>query len=346
MHSEKIKKIFDNLVFKTISECAFELDFSAFVIGGFVRDFLLNKSSKDIDIVVLGSGIKVAKKVATKLGVKKVTVFKTFGTAMFVYNNIEYEFVGARKESYSKNSRKPFVEEGTLIDDQNRRDFTINALAVSLNKNDLYTLIDPFNGLDDLENKILKTPLDPNITYSDDPLRMMRAVRFASQLGFQIEEKSFQAITKNKERIKIVSAERITVELNKIILSKKPSVGFKLLLQSGLIEIIFPEMYSLLGVDEIDGKKHKDNFFHTLQVLDNISKTTDDLWLRWASILHDIAKPVTKKYYPETGWTFHGHEDRGAKMVPEIFKNLKLPLDAKISGASFTTHCTYKRSSY
>jgi poly(A) polymerase len=330
MHSEKIKKTFENEIFKIISETAAELQMPAYVIGGFVRDLFLNKQSKDIDIVVLGSGIEIAKKVAAKLGVYKVTVFKTFGTAMFVHNETEYEFVGARKESYSKNSRKPIVENGTLIDDQNRRDFTINALAISLNKIDYCSLIDPFNGLEDLNTKILKTPMDASITYSDDPLRMLRAIRFSSQLGFQIEEKSLKAIQKNKERIKIISAERISTELNKIILSKKPSVGFKLLLQTGLLEIIFPEMFNLLGVDEIDGKKHKDNFFHTLQVLDNISKNTDDLWLRWASILHDIAKPLTKKYYPETGWTFHGHEDRGARMVPEIFKTFKLPLDHKM----------------
>ena len=330
MNSEKIKEIFDNEVFKTISDCASELNISAFVIGGFVRDLFLGKNSKDVDIVVLGSGIEMAKKAASKLGIRKVTVFKTFGTAMFVHNEIEYEFVGARKESYSQNSRKPVVELGSLEDDQNRRDFTINALAVSINRQNYYSLVDPFDGIIDLQNKILRTPLNPDVTYSDDPLRMMRAIRFAAQLNFKIEEVSFEAIVRNKERIKIISAERITTELNKIILSKKPSIGFKLLLQSGLLEIIFPEMYSLLGVDEIEGKRHKDNFFHTLQVLDNIAKNTDDLWLRWAAILHDIAKPITKKYYPETGWTFHGHEDRGARMVPEIFKQLKLPLDHKM----------------
>lgn len=325
-----IHKFLNQEIFKCISAVAEVEQIPAFVIGGYVRDLILNRECKDIDIVVQGSGIDFAKKVAQKLKVKKVNYFKNFGTAMFNFNDLEIEFVGARKESYNRNSRKPIVENGTLEDDQKRRDFTINALAISLNKKSYGEFVDPFNGLSDLENKIIRTPLEPSQTYSDDPLRMMRAIRFASQLNFTIEENSLKAISKNKNRIEIVSKERITDELNKIILSPKPSVGFKLLFDTGLLALIFPEMAALQGVEIIDGKGHKDNFYHTLQVLDNICLNTDNLWLRWAAILHDIAKPSTKRFEPEHGWTFHGHEDKGARMVPKIFQNLKLPLDSKM----------------
>jgi poly(A) polymerase len=313
-------------VFKIISDIAEEENVKAFVIGGFVRDAVLKRPSKDIDVVVLGSGIDFAEKVAHRVGRKKLSVFKNFGTAMLVAGAYEVEFVGARKESYRHESRKPIVEDGTLEDDQNRRDFTINAMAISLNKDDYGQLVDPFGGMDDLKNKILRTPLDPDTTFSDDPLRMMRAVRFATQLGFQIEKKSFDSIRENRQRIKIISAERIIDELNKIILAPKPSVGFIILEATGMLEIIFPEFQALKGVDEAGGQRHKDNFYHTLKVLDNISEATDNLWLRWAAILHDIAKPLTKKYEPELGWTFHGHEFLGSKMVPSIFRRLKLPL--------------------
>jgi putative nucleotidyltransferase with HDIG domain len=325
-----IQEILNQEIFKCISNVADEENIPAFVIGGYVRDLILSRECKDIDIVVQGSGIDFAKKVAEKLNIKQVNYFKNFGTAMFNFNDLEIEFVGARKESYNRNSRKPIVENGTLEDDQKRRDFTINALAISLNKTNFGEFVDPFNGLSDIENKILRTPLEPSQTYSDDPLRMMRAIRFASQLNFTIEEKSLKAISDNKNRIEIVSKERITDELNKIILSKKPSVGFKLLFDTGLLALIFPEMAALQGVEIIDGKGHKDNFYHTLQVLDNICLNTDNLWLRWAAILHDIAKPPTKRFEPEHGWTFHGHEDKGARMVPKIFQNLKLPLDSKM----------------
>jgi len=301
----------------------------AYAIGGFVRDLLLGRECKDIDIVTVGSGIELAETIAAKLNVK-VAVFKNFGTAMCRYQDMDIEFVGARKESYQRDSRKPVVEEGTLKDDQDRRDFTINAMAVSLNKNDYGTLVDPFNGMEDLQNGIIRTPLDPGITYSDDPLRMMRAIRFTTQLGFTIEKRSLEAISENKERIRIISKERITEELNKIILAKVPSVGFKLLFDTGLLEIIFPEMYALHGVEEKNGQQHKDNFYHTIQVLDQLCPNSDDLWLRWAAILHDIAKPPTKRFSEEHGWTFHGHEDLGARMVPGIFKRMKLPLDQKM----------------
>jgi putative nucleotidyltransferase with HDIG domain len=330
MHIKNIEKILNKKLFKIISQVAEEENIPAYIVGGYVRDLILKRSCKDIDIVVQSSGIEFAHKVAEKLNIKQVNYFKNFGTAMFNYNDLVVEFVGARKESYTRNSRKPIVENGTLKDDQNRRDFTINALAISLNKKNWGELIDPFNGIADLNNKIIRTPLDPSKTYSDDPLRMMRAIRFATQLNFTIEEKSLNAIAENKNRIEIVSKERITDELNKIILSNQPSIGFKLLFDTGLLHIIFPEMVALHGVDVINGKGHKDNFYHTLQVLDNICLNTDNLWLRWAAILHDIAKPITKRFDPEQGWTFHGHDDKGARMVPKIFQNLRLPLDNKM----------------
>jgi putative nucleotidyltransferase with HDIG domain len=330
MPINNIQKFLNKKIFKTISQVAELENIPAYVIGGYVRDLILNRECKDIDIVVQCSGIEFAQKVAEKLNIKQVNYFKNFGTAMFNYKDLVVEFVGARKESYTRNSRKPIVENGTLIDDQNRRDFTINALAISLNKNNFGELVDPFNGIADINNKIIRTPLEPSKTYSDDPLRMMRAIRFATQLNFTIEEKSLNAIAENKTRIEIVSKERITDELNKIILSKQPSIGFKLLFDTGLLHIIFPEMVALQGVEVINGKGHKDNFYHTLQVLDNICLNTDNLWLRWAAILHDIAKPITKRFDPEQGWTFHGHEDKGARMVPKIFQNLKLPLDNKM----------------
>lgn len=317
-------------IFKLISEAAKDLDVEAYVIGGYVRDCILGRDTKDIDVVSTGKGIELAEAVAKRLGGSKISVFKRFGTAMINHNDLEVEFVGARKESYSEDSRKPAVEDGSIKDDQDRRDFTINAMAISLNEGTWGQLVDPFNGVEDLKNGILKTPLEPAKTYSDDPLRMMRAIRFATQLDFQIEEESFQAIYENRERISIVSQERITDELNKIILAKVPSKGFKLLFNTGLLHLIFPKMTELFGVDIINGKAHKDNFYHTLQVLDNISRNTDDLWLRWAAIMHDIEKPVTKRFHPQLGWTFHGHEDRGAQAVPEIFRELKLPLNEKM----------------
>lgn len=319
--SEKL----NNPIFKLISEASGGMD--TFLVGGYVRDLILNRPSKDIDVVCVGSGIALAKSVAKRMGDNvNVTVFKNFGTAMLKAGRAEVEFVGARKESYRNHSRKPIVEDGTLEDDQNRRDFTINALAISLNEKNYGELVDPFEGIKDLKRKIIKTPLDPKITFSDDPLRMMRAIRFASQLSFDIEPATFEAIIENKDRIKIVSQERITDELNKIVLSPLPSYGFKLLFHAGLLHIIFPEMVELHGVENIEGKGHKDNFYHTLQVLDNVAKKSGDLWLRWAAILHDIAKPATKRFDKEVGWTFHGHEDKGARMTPAIFRKLKLPL--------------------
>jgi poly(A) polymerase len=318
-----------NPIFKVLANVATQTKTEAYVIGGFVRDIFLNRSSKDIDVVVLGNGIEFAEKVGLQLKTK-VAVFKSFGTAMLKYNDLEIEFVGARKESYRSDSRKPIVENGTLEDDQLRRDFTINALAISLNAANYSDLIDPFEGLRDLENKLIRTPLDPAVTFSDDPLRMMRAIRFATQLDFEIDAAALEAIQAQKERIKIVSKERITDEMNKIILSKKPSIGFEHLFNTGLLHLIFPQMANLYGVDIIKGKGHKDNFYHTLQVLDNICLATDDLWLRWAAILHDIAKPVTKRFEEGHGWTFHGHEDKGARMVPQIFAQLKLPLNEKM----------------
>lgn len=317
--------------FKIIADCADQLGVDAYVIGGYVRDIFLNRDSKDIDVVTIGKGIELAELVHQKLGEETyLSVFKNFGTAQVKVGDLEIEFVGARRESYNRNSRKPIVEDGSLTDDQNRRDFTINALAIGLNKNNFGKLLDPFNGVKDIEQKIIRTPLEPGITYSDDPLRMMRAFRFASQLNFTIEENSLKAISENKERIKIVSKERITDELNKIILSPVPSVGFKLLFDTGLLHLIFPEMVKLHGVETVNGKSHKDNFYHTLEVLDNVAKKSDNLWLRWSAILHDIAKPATKRFEPEHGWTFHGHEDRGAKMVPKIFEHLRLPLNEKM----------------
>lgn len=318
-------------IFKLISDCATKLNVPVYVVGGWVRDKLLNKPCKDLDFVSIGKSIELAQEVAKQLGnTTKVTIFKNFGTAHITYNDFDLEFVGARRESYRKNSRKPVVENGTLSDDQNRRDFTINALAVSLNKNDYGCLLDPFNGINDLKNKIIRTPLNPDITYSDDPLRMMRAIRFATQLKFTIEPESLQAISKNKERIGIVSKERITDELNKIILSDKPSIGFKLLFNTGLLPIIFPELAMLQGVEIKNGFGHKDNFYHTLEVLDNLAEKSDNLWLRWAALLHDIAKPLTKRFEENIGWTFHGHEDKGARMIPKIFASLRLPLNDKM----------------
>ncbi|MES2589158.1 MAG: HD domain-containing protein [Bacteroidota bacterium] len=317
-------------VFKVTSQICTENNLKAYVVGGFVRDLILERPSKDIDIVVVGSGLELAEKCAEKLRVKKVSFFKNFGTAQFKYKDLDVEFVGARKESYSHDSRKPLVENGTLQDDQLRRDFTINAMAISLHGDDFGELVDPFNGLQDIENQVLKTPQDAAQTYSDDPLRMMRAIRFATQLNFKIEAKSLQAILENSARLEIISKERIIDELNKIILSKEPSRGFKLLFSTKLLHQFFPEMIALQGVETINGKSHKDNFFHTLEVLDNISQNTDNLWLRWAAILHDIAKPPTKRFDQRVGWTFHGHEDLGARMTPKIFKNLKLPLDHKM----------------
>ena len=325
-------------IFDIISAAATELNLETYVIGGYVRDFILERdNNNDIDIVTVGDGIILARKVAELIPHKpKVQIFKTYGTAMLRYSDrgkkeiIELEFVGARKESYTKESRNPIVQRGTLQDDQNRRDFTINAMAISLNKNDYGELLDPFNGINDLHDKIIKTPLDPNITYSDDPLRMMRAIRFATQLNFTIEKESLNAITKNSERIKIITNERIVVELNKILMSDKPSLGLKLLYETNLLKYILPELTDLKGVEQIKGQKHKDNFYHTLQVVDNISKKTDNLWLRWAALLHDIGKAPTKKFDKNNGWTFHGHEFVGSKMVKKVFKRLHMPLNEKM----------------
>jgi poly(A) polymerase len=320
-------------IFETLSEVVTKEDVKAWVIGGYVRDCLLERDhpEKDIDIVVAGNGIDIARKAAKKFGSHiRVSVFKNFGTAMFRFNNYDLEFVGARKESYNRNSRKPVVEAGTLEDDQKRRDFTINALAISINKETFGDFLDPFNGTEDLKNKIIRTPLDPDITFSDDPLRMMRAVRFATQLNFSIEENTFKSISINAERINIVSQERVIEELNKIIMCNHPSRGFVLLEKSGLLKQIFPELDNLKGVVQKDGKAHKDNFLHSLKVLDNISRKSDNIWLRWAALLHDIAKPLTKKYVPESGWSFHGHEFIGGKMIPDIFRKLKLPLNDKM----------------
>ena len=317
--------------FRLISEAADELGVEAYVIGGYVRDLFLNRHSKDIDIVAVGSGIELAKKVAQKLGRKaSLSVFKNFGTAQVKCGDLELEFVGARKESYSHDSRKPVVENGTLEDDQNRRDFTINALAVCLNKNRFGELVDPFDGLEDLKQRTIRTPLDPDVTFSDDPLRMMRCIRFATQLNFYIEDDTFEALSRNKERIKIISRERIADELNKILLSPIPSKGFVDLDRCGLLELIFPELVALQGVETRNGKAHKDNFYHTLEVVDNIAKVTDNLWLRWATLLHDIGKPRTKRWDPKAGWTFHNHNYIGEKMIPDIFRKMKLPMNEKM----------------
>ena len=326
------KEAISSEIFSIISKASQNLAVDSYVIGGFVRDYILQRgTAKDIDIVAVGSGIELAKEVANLLPNKpKVQVFKTYGTAMLRFKDLEIEFVGARKESYSENSRNPEVTVGTLEDDQNRRDFTINALAISLNKDSFGALLDPFNGLVDLENKIIKTPLDPDITYSDDPLRMMRAVRFATQLNFEIEEKSLTAISKNSQRLKIIPKERIVDELNKILASPKPSLGFLLLKQTGLLPLILPELLALKGVEEVEGQKHKDNFYHTLEVVDNISENTNDVWLRWAALLHDIGKAPTKRFDKKIGWTFHSHEYVGSKMVYKIFKRLKMPLNNKM----------------
>lgn len=318
-------------IFSEISKAADKLGVECYVIGGYVRDLIIGRESKDIDVVCVGSGIALAQALAENLGENvHVNVFKNFGTAQVRYEDIEIEFVGARKESYRSDSRKPIVEDGTLEDDQNRRDFTINALGISLNSKTFGELVDPFDGIKSISRKVIRTPLEPGITFSDDPLRMMRAIRFASQLNFDIAPDTFDAISDMAKRIEIVSQERITDELNKIILSPVPSYGFNLLFQSGLLKIIFPEMVKLYGVEVIQGKKHKDNFYHTLQVLDNTASVSNDLWLRWAAILHDIAKPATKRFFPKVGWTFHGHEDLGARWVKGIFKRMKLPLDAKM----------------
>ncbi len=319
-------------IFEIISQSAHDLHLDCYVIGGFVRDFLLDRGlTKDIDILAIGDGIELAKQVSKNLPNKpKVQVFKTYGTAMLRYNDIEIEFVGARKESYGEDSRNPVVENGSLQDDQNRRDFTINALALNLSKSNFGDLLDPFNGIEDLQNKIIRTPLSPDITYSDDPLRMMRAIRFSAQLNFKIEEISLKAISKNNHRIQIITNERIVVELNKILESNKPSIGFLLLEQTGLLDYILPELIALKGIDEIEGQRHKDNFYHTLEVVDNIAQNTDNLWLRWAALLHDIGKAPTKKFSKKVGWTFHGHEFEGSKMVYQLFKRLKMPLNDKM----------------
>ena len=325
-----MKKCLNNPIFRIISEVVTNEKVETYVIGGYVRDFLLNRmsSDRDIDIVVIGSGVKIAKKIAKKIDPKiKVAVFKNFGTAMFRYKNHEIDFVGARKESYRQDSRKPSVKNGTLEDDQKRRDFTINAMAISLNEESYGKFIDPFNGLDDLIDKTIRTPMEPERTFSDDPLRMMRAIRFTTRLKFGIAEETLLAISQNKERIKIVSPERIISELNKIVLSDSPSTGFRLLDKTGLLPLILPELHNLKGIEEVSGKQHKDNFYHTLGVLDNVANKSDDLWLRWAAILHDIAKPGTKKFDAKTGWTFHGHDFQGAKMIPGIFRRLRLPLN-------------------
>ncbi len=326
-----MKRFLSNKIFKTISDVSGEMNLRAYVIGGFVRDALLGRFSQDIDIMVLGNGIDFAHKVAERLGDNiPVRFFKNFGTAMIIRDGLKIEFVGARKESYRSNSRKPIVEDGTLEDDQNRRDFTINAMAFDLQMESYGQLIDPFNGLKDLQDKIIRTPLDPDITFSDDPLRMIRAIRFATQLEFTIDPVCFEAIKKNAGRVSILSAERITDELNRIIQLSVPSVGFKMLLDSGILKMIFPEFVDLTGTEVIDGIGHKDNFYHTIAVLDNVASKSDNLWLRWAAILHDIAKPATKKFVPEVGWTFYAHDFRGSKMVPEIFRRFKLPLNEKM----------------
>ena len=332
MQKQLFKEAISSEIFRVISIASKQIEIESYVIGGFVRDFFLKRGSvKDIDIVAIGSGIDLALKVSQFLPNKpKVQVFKTYGTAMWRFKDVEIEFVGARKESYSDDSRNPDVTEGTLQDDQNRRDFTINALALSLNDENFGELLDPFNGIEDLENKIIKTPLNPDITYSDDPLRMMRAIRFATQLNFIIEDESLSSIGENATRLEIITRERIVDELNKIMLSKKPSIGFLLLEKTGLLSQILPELIALKGVEEVEGQKHKDNFYHTLEVVDNIAENTNDVWLRWAALLHDIGKAPTKKFSKKVGWTFHAHEFVGSKMVHKLFKRLKMPLNNKM----------------
>lgn len=327
----ELKEHFTDKIFTLISETADELGLECYVVGGYVRDIFLKRPSKDIDVVVVGSGIEIAQALGKRLGKgANVSVFKNFGTAQVKYRDTEVEFVGARKESYSHDSRKPVVENGTLEDDQNRRDFTINAMAVCLNKNRFGELVDPFDGMTDLNDRIIRTPLDPDITFSDDPLRMMRCIRFATQLNFYIEDETFNALERNKERINIISKERIADELNKIILSPVPSKGFVDLDRCGLLELIFPELCALQGVETKNGRAHKDNFYHTLEVLDNISRVTDNLWLKWATLLHDIGKPKTKRWEPKAGWTFHNHNYIGEKMIPDIFRKMKLPMNEKM----------------
>lgn len=325
-----VKQELKHPIFKYLSEIVTEENLEAYVVGGFVRDIYLERPTNDVDIVVVGSGIELAEKVAKRIGRLKVSVFRNFGTAMFKYKGLEIEFVGARKESYNRDSRKPIVEDGTLDEDQKRRDFTINALAISLHRDNFGELLDPFGGIQHIREKLIKTPLDPIITFSDDPLRMLRAIRFASQLNFKIHNDTFEAIPKNLHRMEIVSKERIVDELNKIVLSPKPSIGFKLLDSSGLLNLIFPELANLKGVDIIEGIGHKDNFLHTLEVLDRLSEHSDDLWLRWAALLHDIAKPNTKRFVKGIGWTFHAHNFVGEKMIPTIFKRMKFPQNEKM----------------
>lgn len=328
---DDLKERLNAPIFHHISETADELGLECYVVGGYVRDLFLQRPSKDIDVVVVGSGITIAEALGKKLGKgAHVSVFRNFGTAQVKYHNIEVEFVGARKESYQHDSRKPIVEDGTLEDDQNRRDFTINALAVCLNKDRYGELVDPFDGLEDIRQGNIRTPLDPDITFSDDPLRMMRCVRFATQLNFYIEDETFEALERNKERINIISRERIADELNKILLSPIPSKGFVDLDRCGLLELIFPELVALQGVETVNGRAHKDNFYHTLEVVDNIAKVTDNLWLRWAALLHDIGKPRTKRWEPRIGWTFHNHNFIGEKMIPDLFRRMKLPMNEKM----------------
>ena len=328
---EDLKKCFDGKIFHQISETADELGLECYVVGGYVRDLYLQRPSKDIDVVVVGSGIQMAEALGKKLGKgAHISVFRNFGTAQVKYRQTEIEFVGARKESYQHDSRKPIVEDGTLEDDQNRRDFTINALAVCLNKERYGELVDPFDGLEDLRQGNIRTPLDPDITFSDDPLRMMRCIRFATQLNFYIEEETFASLRRNKDRIQIISRERIADELNKILLSPIPSKGFIALDRSELLPLIFPELVALQGVETVNGRAHKDNFYHTLEVVDNIAKQTDNLWLRWAALLHDIGKPRTKRWEPRIGWTFHNHNFIGEKMIPDIFRKMKLPMNEKM----------------
>jgi poly(A) polymerase len=325
-------EVLEHHIFKLLSKSAESMGLKSYIVGGFVRDLILKRDNKDLDVVVIGSGIEYAQSFYELLPQKEahIAYFKNFGTAQIKYKDWIIEIIGARKESYRRDSRKPIVENGTLEDDQNRRDFTINSLYISLNEDNYGELYDPFNGVQHLQDGIIKTPTDPDTTFSDDPLRMLRAIRFAARLGFEIEQETWNSICRNAYRLEIVSQERITDEFNAMIMGKKPSVAFDLLLKSGLLEQFFPEFVKLLGIETIDGKSHKDNFYHTTQVLDQICELTDNLWLRWAAILHDIAKPQTKRFDPEVGWTFHGHEDRGSRMVKGIFRRLKLPLDDKL----------------